>query len=411
MCEGIGPRPGDATPTLGMRARHGKMARGPGQGHGGIGRGMAVAPSPRVSQEQELSGPPHDGPERRRFRVSFAFLGKATLLVLLVYAMVNGLWLARDIVFIGFLGILFALFLSIFVDRLEAHIPRWLATILCFFTWLGLLVLFFVLAWPSLQGQIATIRSDVPEIIDEVTAWIQSQIRAIAPGNGEQPSDEFTRQVNERMGSEAARIVAGALPLLNTVIGALSGLLIVLFAGVFLTVSPRTYLDGFVSLIPPRGREETRDALRESGRVLRRWIGGMSISMVIIFVLTTAGLFLLGIPAYLALGMIAGLLVFIPFVGPILSAIPAMALALTVSPIMVLWVALLYLGIQQVESNALTPIVMNRAVDLPPALMLLFQMAMGVLFGFIGLLVAVPLLAAIKVLVQRLYIDQLTEDD
>lgn len=358
---------------------------------------------------------PETTPERRRFRVSFAFLAKAMLVVLLVYALLNGVWLARDIVFIGFLATLFALFLSIFVDRLEPVLPRWLATVLCFFAWLGLLVLFFFLAWPSLQSQIATIRLEVPAIIDDVSGWIQAQVRAMAPGDGDgggaDPGDAFARQINERMGTEAARIVSGALPLLNTALGAISGLLIVLFAGVFLTVSPRTYLDGFIEMVPPRGRARTREALLEAGTTLKRWIGGMSVSMLVIFVLTTAGLWILGIPAFLALGMIAGLLVFIPFVGPILSAIPAMALALTVSPLMVLWVGLLYFGIQLVESNLLTPLVMKRAVALPPALILLFQMAMGVLFGFIGLLVAVPLLAALKVLVQRLYVDQLSEED
>lgn len=369
-----------------------------------------AAPMTETTGSQEGTRPaPAD--DRRRFRVSFAFMAKATLLVLVVFAMMNGLWLARDIVFIGFLAVLFASFLSIFVDRLEGRVPRWAATLLVFLAWLGVLVLFFLLMWPSLQSQIATIRRDVPEIIDAVSRWIQTQVRAMAPGDGQAPSDEFARQINERMGAEAARIVSGALPLLNTVIGALAGLLIILFAGVFLTVSPRTYLNGFIELVPPRGRERTRGALLEAGTALRRWIGGMSVSMVVIFTLTTVGLWLLDVPAPLALGLVAGLLVFIPFIGPILSAIPAMALALTVSPVMVLWVALLYFGIQQIESNALTPMVMKRAVDLAPALILLFQMAMGVLFGFIGLLVAVPLLAATKVLVQRLYIDVLDEDD
>lgn len=363
--------------------------------------------------EHEGPGAPYagGGAERRRFRVSFSFLAKATLLVLGVFAVINGLWLARDIVFIGFLGVLFGLFLSIFVDRLEPYLPRWLATILVFLVWVALLALFFVLAWPSLQGQIATIRQEVPRIVEGISAWIEAQVRSIAPGNGAEPTEEFTQQVNERMGTEAADIIAGALPLLNTVLGAVSGLIIVLFAGVFLAIHPRTYLDGFIELVPPRGRERTRGALLEVGTILRRWIGGMSVSMLVIFAMSTVGLWLLGVPAYLALGMIAALLVFIPFVGPILSAIPAMALALTVSPLMVLWVALLYFGIQLVESNALTPMVMRKAVDLPPALLLLFQMAMGVLFGFIGLLVAVPLLAATKVLVQRLYVDLLDEED
>ena len=347
--------------------------------------------------------------DRRRFRLSFSFIAKAALVILVVYALLNGVWLARDILFIAFLAILYASFLSIFVEWLEPYMPRWTATLLVFLVLLGLMVGFFFLTWPSLQDQIATVRQEVPRMINEVVGWVRGNIQALS-GNGP-ASGAFQQQVSQRIGTEAATIVAGALPLLNTVIGALSGLLVVIFAGLFLTVNPRVYLEGFLAMVPERGRDRLHDTLVEAADTLRRWIGGMSVSMVVIFVLITSGLWMLGVPAFLALGVIAGLLVFIPFVGPILSAVPAIALGFTVSPLMALWVTLLYMGVQILESNALTPIIMKRAVSLPPALILLFQMAMSVLFGFIGLLVAVPLLAALKVLVQRLYVEQLETAD
>lgn len=346
--------------------------------------------------------------ERRRFRLSFSFVAKATLVVVLMYALVSGIWLARDIIFIGFLAVLFAAFLSIFVEWLEPYLPRWAATILVFLVLLLVLTGFFFLAWPALSAQIGTIRREVPQTVEAVAEWVEAQAVAVA-GDGA-PREQFRQHMNQRLGTEAANIVAGALPLLNTVLGAVAGLLLVVFTGLFLAVNPGMYLRGFLAMVPQRGRQELRSALEDAGRSLRRWIGGMSISMLVIFLFTTAGLWLLDVPAFLALGLIAGLLVFIPFVGPILSAIPAMALGLTVSPLMMLWVGLLYLAVQQLESNALMPIIMKRAVDLPPALMLLFQMAMSVLFGFIGLLVAVPLLAVTKVLVERLYVERLEQD-
>lgn len=345
--------------------------------------------------------------EVRKAWFSFSFLAKATLLVVAVYALLSAVWLVRDIVFIGFLAVLFAAFLSIFVERLEPHLPRWAATLVVFLGLLAVLAGFFFLTGPALQGQIAVVRQEVPRVLGDLTGWAQERLRSVA-GEGA-PSADFRQQLNQRLGTEAAKLVAGALPLLNTVLGALTGVLLVVFAGLFLAVQPATYVDGFLALVPAEARDRLRSALAEAGATLRRWIAGMSVSMAVIFVLITAGLWILGVPAFLALGLIAGLLVFIPFVGPILSAVPAVALGLTLSPMMGVWVALLYFGVQQVESNALTPLVMKRAVSLPPALMLLFQMAMSVLFGFIGLLVAVPLLAVIRVLVVRLYVKRLED--
>lgn len=341
---------------------------------------------------------------------SYAFIAKATMAVIAVWALANALWLARDIAFIAFDAILLALFLSIFVDRLETVMPRIVAALLVVLGFAVLLAAFVVITWPSLENQIATIRADVPRIVSEVVEWIRSQYRALVPApapSGPPPESEAPPEMQARLETELSNIVGGALPLLNTALGALTGALVVIFAGIFLAVNPGTYTEGFVRLIPEKGRARVRDALLETGAALKRWMAGMSVSMVVIFVATTAGLYLLGVPAPLALGIIAGLLVFIPFVGPILSAIPAMALALTVSPAMALWVALLYFGVQLVESNALTPLVMREAVSLQPAIIILFQMAMGVLFGFLGLLLAVPLLAAIRVLLERLYIDRL----
>lgn len=340
---------------------------------------------------------------------SYAFIAKATMAVIAVWALANALWLARDIAFIAFDAILLALFLSIFVDRLETVMPRTVAVLLVVLGFAALLAGFVALTWPSLENQIATIRADVPRTVNEVIEWIRSQYRALVPvpSPSGPPESEATPETQARLATELSNIVGGALPLLNTALGAMTGTLVVIFAGIFLAVNPGTYTEGFVRLIPEKGRARVRDALLETGAALKRWMAGMSVSMVVIFVATTAGLYLLGVPAPLALGIIAGLLVFIPFVGPILSAIPAIALALTVSPTMALWVALFYFGVQLLESNALMPLVMREAVSLQPAITILFQMAMGVLFGFLGLLLAVPLLAAIRVLLERLYIDRL----
>lgn len=323
-----------------------------------------------------------------------------------VWALAQGLWLVRDIVFIAFGAVLLAAFLSILVDPLESWMPRWAASVLALLLFLGVIAGFWIIAWPELQGQVTRLVNDVPRIISEAVDWVRSQYRGLLPSDVRaQQEAELTLQ--QRLQGEAMNMVAGALPLLNTAIGTLTGILVTLFAGAFLVLDPQVYLSRGLRLAPVKARPRLHDALTETGSALKRWIGGMSISMVVVSTATTLGLWLLGIPAALVLGLIAGFLVFIPFIGPTLSAIPAMAMALTVSPVMVLWVALLYFGIQLLESNLMTPMVMRETVNLEPAATILFQLAMGVLFGFLGLLLAVPMFAAIQVLVKRLYVDRL----
>lgn len=340
--------------------------------------------------------------------VTYGFVAKAAMVVIAVWAVAQGLWLVRDILFIGFAGILLAVLFSLLVDRLDHVIPRPLAAAVTLVVFLALVAGFWALVWPQLQEQVNTVMQRVPDTLGGAVDRVQDWWQQVVPGSGEAAAQaESTMQ--QRLRTEAMNMVAGALPLLNTAVGALTGLVLIVFAGVFLVVAPGSYVEGMLRLVPERGRGRLRDALYEAGGTLKRWIGGMSLSMLIIFVATTAGLYVLGVPAALVLGLIAGVLVFIPFIGPTLSAIPAIAMGLTVSPTTALWVALLYLGVQLLESNLLTPIVMKEAVELQPAAILLFQMAMGVLFGFLGLFLAVPLFAVIRTLVIRLYIERMEQ--
>jgi predicted PurR-regulated permease PerM len=365
-------------------------------------------------------------------RLTYGFVARATLIVIAVWALARGLWIARNMVFVAFAAVLLAILFSLLVDRLEERIPRWGATVVTFLVFLALVAGFWLVAWPQVESQVSTLAAEVPRVASELADWVQARYQEILPpppagegqpgaagagagggaggaaqragGGGEGPA-----ALQARLRAEAVNLVSGAVPLLNTVMGTFTALLVILFTALFFVLRPAAYLDAALRLAPVDARPRLRSALVEAAEALKRWIAGMAVSMAVIFVATTAGLYLLGIPAALVLGMVAGLLVFIPFIGPILSAIPAMAMALTVSPITAVWVALLYFGIQQLESNALTPVVMREAVDLQPATTLLFQVVMGVLFGFLGLFLAVPILAAVRVLVERLYVEPLED--
>ncbi|HUH13137.1 MAG TPA: AI-2E family transporter, partial [Longimicrobiales bacterium] len=238
--------------------------------------------------------------------------------------------------------------------------------------------------------------------------WLQAQYQALT-GESVTSFEDLDARARGRIRDEMATIVGGALPLLNTMLGGLLGIFVIVAAGLFAAVEPGVYVRGAERLMPPRVRGRVERALREVGHTLRWWMVGTAAAMLIIGTLTTVALWLLDMPAFVALGILAGLLQFIPMIGPLLSAVPAVAVALIISPAKVAWVIVVYAGIQFVESNFVTPLVMREAVHLPPALTLLFQALMAVIFGFLGLLLAVPILAAALVLVRTLYVEPMEE--
>lgn len=194
-------------------------------------------------------------------------------------------------------------------------------------------------------------------------------------------------------------------------LGIVTTVVIVLFVGLYLAADPGLYRRGLLHLVPidKRGRaDEICDAL---GRMLRWWLLSRLLSMTLVSIATTIGLWLLGIPAALALGLFTFLLTFIPYLGDILAAVPAVLFALSLSdPLAPVYVALLYFAIQTLEGYLLTPIVQARAVSMPPVVTLTAQVLLGVLFGMPGIVLATPLAAVGLVLVKMLYVEDTLGD-
>ena len=180
--------------------------------------------------------------------------------------------------------------------------------------------------------------------------------------------------------------------------------LVVIVAGIFLATQPRFYSVGAIKLVPPARRALVAEAMDESEGALQLWLKGQLIAMVVVGLLVGFGLWLLGVPSAFALGLLAGLLEFIPFAGPILAAVPAVLLALAVGPDLALWVVLLYFAVQQFEGYVLTPLVQQYAVDLPGVVLLFSLLGFGAIFGTLGVILAAPLSVVSYVLVKRLYV-------
>lgn len=185
---------------------------------------------------------------------------------------------------------------------------------------------------------------------------------------------------------------------------AIADFLLIVFGAIFIAAHPELYKRGLLKLIPKRGRDNVGEALDDSGRALRRWLYGQLVAMVLIGVLTWLGLWMIGLPSAVALGLIAGAAEIVPYVGPVVSAIPGLLLALLQGPEMVLWTLFVYVAVQQVEGALIMPIVQQKAVALPPALTLFGVIGAGLLFGFVGLIFAAPLLVVAYVLIKKLYV-------
>ena len=184
----------------------------------------------------------------------------------------------------------------------------------------------------------------------------------------------------------------------------IANLLIVFFGGIFLAAQPRFYRTGAIKLVPPSRRALIAEAMDESETALRLWLRGQVVAMIVIGVLTGAGLWILGVQSWLVLGILAGFFEFIPFAGPILAAIPAVLIALVQSPELALWTALMYVFVQHFEAYLIQPLIQQYAVEVPAVVLLFALLAFALLFGIVGVVFAAPLTVVSYVLVKRLYV-------
>lgn len=212
-------------------------------------------------------------------------------------------------------------------------------------------------------------------------------------------------------GPDATAIFGRAGAALGTTFGFVGNAVVLLLIGIFLAVNPAGYRNGVLRLFPRERRQRLREVLDRTGETLRWWLGAQLLLMVIIGVSTSILLLVMGIPYALLLGVLAGLLNFIPFLGPILAMVPIFLAVMGQDATTILIVLGVYAVIQQVEGNVLAPLIQQKVVHLAPALNIAFLVVMGVLFGGAGVALATPLLAALRVLVLELYLRDVLGDD
>lgn len=337
-------------------------------------------------------------PRTRLTKRTWAKLAFAAVVLLLVV-------FAVDVLLLLFASILLAILLRALAEPLAARLrisPRWAVAVVVALLVGSLSVIAWVIA-PSIGEQVRELKASLPQALQRLQqelsrfVWLETLLDTAQQADGTGAAPQVTTKVT------------------NAVSGTLSALghtAVAIVIALYLAADPRPYIEGTIRLFPRAQRARAREVLHAIGNTLRWWLFGKAISMAVVGTAVFIGLVALGVKMAAALALIAALLDFIPNVGPLLAFIPAALFALLQGPTQVLYVALLYGAIQTVEAYLLTPMIERRTVELPPALTLTALLVGALFFGWMGLLLAAPLTAALLVTVQMVYVeDTLGERD
>ena len=340
--------------------------------------------------------------DRRRL---FVALGCLLLLALGIYFV----YPIRVVVLILLLTMLLATILGAPVDYLARKgLSRVWGTLAVLAALLALVPLTGRLVAPIIASQVRRLTDDLPGILNEVSGVIDQ-------GQGALGLDAAGIDLSLGQLSEAALAYLSSLSLEtvanlgSSAAGVLSLTIVVVLVGVYSVISPAPLVNGFVAMFAAGERERVRGVLGKVYLTVQHWLLGQLVDMAILGTLSAIALALIGIPFPILFGLITAVVSFVPYVGPAVSFVPPVLFALTINPLDAVWVVLAYLLVQQVESDLIYPLVMSRAVELHPAVVIFAIFLMGLLFGVLGFILAVPLVAAANVLVRELWIERMDD--
>jgi predicted PurR-regulated permease PerM len=337
--------------------------------------------------------PSNSGPENPREEF-VRRTGIVVLMVVGVAAFIFVFFRATNIFLMAFAGVLLAIFLRSLARFMCRH-SRIRAS------WAVLLVL--VLSLAILAGACWLVAAPASQQFEQLTQQVPLALNQLHQQLVQTQSGRF---IMEHLGTATVQtrtISEHVGPFFSLTVEGVVGILVIFFCGIFFALDPALYVTGFLLLFPRTKRARTREILDEVGVNLQNWLLGQFIVMTIIGLATWIGLRIIGVPLAGVLGLIAGVLDFIPVVGPWIAGILAALLAVVKEPFLVIWVAVLFMILHFIEGHILIPQVQKFATRLPPVLTILALAMFTKLFGFMGLLVATPLLVVVVILVKTLY--------
>ena len=325
------------------------------------------------------------------------WVARATSIVLLILGLAATLWYLRQLVFLTFAGILIAVVISHLAVKLRKHLP--MPRLLSLGIVVGLIILavttLIMATGPQIVGQFDTLAQRLPGALQSLEDYLDSsRIGTYMLNRIEEP---------EQSGNwNALGLITGTF---STVMNVVANIFVVIAVALFLATNPDIYRKGAMLLVPDRMQPRATQFLDTVSPGLFHWLLGQLVAMAVVAVLMALGLWWLGMPVYIALGVIAGLTNFIPYFGPFIGGIPAMLIAFSIDPTKAFWVGLLIFLVQVFEGNFLTPNIQKQATSLPPALIVVTIVGFGMLFGLLGMMFATPILLVIVVAVHIFYIE------
>lgn len=349
--------------------------------------------SDTIAQAEVPHAPLRDNLERRVFR--------ATVVVVATLAAAYVVWLLVDLLLLLFACTLVSLILLTFTNvvRRRTNLPFGVSlaiVVIGLLAFIGGAVAFF---GSTMQSEFSELATRLP------AAWadLEQRMRNSAIGSA-------ILERAEGVAPSGQTIVNTATAALAAVGAALSGLVLVLVGGLYLAAQPTLYSTGLLRMIPSQARGPVAETLDAMSVSLRNWLKGQALGMLFVGVGTGLGLWLVGVPAAWAIGLVAGLAEFVPYLGIFIAAIPAVVLGFGQGTDTGLWTVGVLVVVQQLQGNIVMPLLQNRMVDLPPAVTIFGIIAAGILFGVPGVLLATPLTIVVLVLVRRLYLGEDTQE-
>lgn len=338
---------------------------------------------------------PSDPTNNNRLTFSKNIWIAASIVALLVVV----IWILKatfNVLLLILAGVLIALYfhgLSGLINR-KLSIPKKTSLVTSIIGSLLLLVLFLWFAGDRIQEQVSELRNTLPSALEN----FQEKINNNAIGK------EVIENIQSKSGT--SKVASTIKSLFSSTFGVLADLYVILFLGLFFIASPNIYINGILKLAPSGAKREAERVLSQIGITLTKWLKGKILSMIVVFVLTAVGLLILDVPLWLVLSLLAGLLSFVPNFGPLIALIPAVLIGLMESSTTALLILGLYMLVQILESNLITPKIQKKLINIPPALIITAQLFMGVLTGGWGLVLATPLVAILMVLLNKLYVEK-----